>query len=374
LGAGYSSSSAATHLWLMARLSDWLESEECDLSSLSEERLWEFLVEHRRHGHRFPKSARGAGPLVGFLRGLGVIPGASSPERDRTEMLLDRFGSHLRSERGLAPGTIIGQVHAGRLFLRSLDDRPLGSLEPSCVHAFIAAESGRRSVSSTKGIVTGLRSLFRFFDLEGMTEASLVGAVPTVSGWTGTWIPKAAKSQDVRRVIEGCDRSNGQGKRDFAVLMVLSRLGLRVGEVAALNVGDIDWRNGQIVVRGKASRVERLPLPHDVGSALADYLQHGRPSCDDRAMFVRLLAPHRRLTTGGLIMVVKSACTRAGVAPIAAHRLRHTVATELLGAGAGLSEIGQLLRHRNPASTAIYAKVDVDALRELARPWPGARA
>ena len=374
LDAGYTSSSAATHLWLMARLSDWLETAGCEPGLLSDERLSAFLLEHRRRGHRFPKSARGAEPLVGFLRGLGVIPGASSPERDPGEMVLDRFGAYLRSERGLAPGTIIGQVHAARLLLRSVGDRPLSALGPSDVHAFIAAESGRRSVSSTKGLVTGLRSLFRFFDLEALTEVSLVGAVPTVSGWTGTWISKAAKAEDIRRVIGACDRSSGGGRRDFAVLMVLSRLGLRVGEVASLNVGDIDWRNGEIVVRGKANRIERLPLPHDVGAALADYLRHGRSPCSDRALFVRLLAPHRRITSGGLIMIVRSGCTRAGVAPIAAHRLRHMVATELLAAGAGLSEIGQLLRHRNPASTAIYAKVDLDALRELARPWPGALA
>lgn len=140
-----------------------------------------------------------------------------------------------------------------------------------------------------------------------------------------------------------------------------------------LELDDVDWRRGELVVRGKAGRLERLPLPADVGRALADYLRRGRPLSEDRRLFLRMLAPHRGLSTGGLIVIVKSACRRAGLAPIAAHRLRHTVAGDLLRAGAGLPEIGQLLRHRSPASTAIYTWVDIEALRTLARPWPGAR-
>jgi site-specific recombinase XerD len=154
------------------------------------------------------------------------------------------------------------------------------------------------------------------------------------------------------------------------VLVVLSRLGMRVGEVAALTLDDIDWRSGELLVRGKGNRLERLPLPANVGKALAAYIKQGRPKSEHRELFLRVLAPHRGLTNGGLIVVVQSACRRAGLAPIAAHRLRHMVASELLAAGAGLPEIGQVLRHRSMASTAIYTKVDTARLAELARPWP----
>jgi len=216
-----------------------------------------------------------------------------------------------------------------------------------------------------------LRSLLRFSHVEGLTATPLAGAVPTVSGWAMTWLPRSVDPESVKRLLASCDRRTPMGSRDYAVLLVLSRLGMRIGEVAALTLGDVDWRKGELVVRGKANRLERLPLPADVGNALAAYVQHGRPMGEDRALFLRVVAPHRRLSTGGLIVIVQSACRRAGLPPIAAHRLRHMVASELLAAGAGLPEIGQVLRHRRMASTAIYTKVDTARLRELARPWPG---
>jgi site-specific recombinase XerD len=214
----------------------------------------------------------------------------------------------------------------------------------------------------------------RFFYVEGITKTALVGAVPTVSGWTGTWLPRGVAASSVRPMLNSCDHSTPQGRRDYAVLLVLTRLGMRIGEVAALQIGDIDWREGQLMVRGKAQRVEGLPLPVDVGRALADYVRWGRPPSEHPELFLRVLAPHRPLSTGGLIVIVQSACRRAGIVPVAAHRLRHSVATDLLEAGAGLPEIGQLLRHRNLQSTAIYTSVDTGRLRELARPWPGGAA
>jgi site-specific recombinase XerD len=289
--------------------------------------------------------------------------------------MLERFRHYLLSERGLAAGTIVNHAHAARLFLNSLEDAVLDDLdrlEPAHVHRFVLGESQRRSVASAKCIVSGLKALLRFFHVEGVTDVSLAGAVPTVSGRTDTWLPRRVDADSVRRLLASCDRASRQGCRDYAVLVMLTRLGMRVGEVAALDLGDIDWHRGEILIRGKAERLERLPLPVDVGEALADYVQGARPPSEHRAVFLRVLAPYRGLTRSAVIVIVHSACRRAGLAPIAAHRLRHTVASDLLQAGAGLPEIGQLLRHRSMASTAIYASVDTVALRALARPWPGA--
>jgi integrase/recombinase XerD len=250
----------------------------------------------------------------------------------------------------------------------------LAGLTPAEVNRFVLAECRGRSIASAKHLVTGLRSLLRFLHVEGTTAVSLSGALPAVAGWSGSPLPRGIDARSVRRLLASCDRRTGKGRRDFAVLMLLARLGLRAGEVVAVELGDVDWSGGEILVRGKARRIERLPLPVDVGQALAGYLARGRPRCGQRALFLRVLAPHRRLTVGGVSVLVHAACQRAGLPPIATHRLRHTVASELLRHGAGLPEIGQVLRHRSIASTAIYAKADTAALRQLARPWPGSMA
>jgi integrase/recombinase XerD len=376
LHLGYSQRSAQTQLLLMRWLSVWLGETGVEPGVLTVERIEQFLSANRAQGHRFPKSSRGAEPLIKFLRRRGVVPEASAPVLTADEEIVELFRRYLVAERGLGAGTITNYVHTARLFLRHVgyvERADLARLEASQVHGFVLTESGRRSVASTKTVVTGLRSLLRFFHVVGFTEAPLVGAVPTVSAWTGTWLPRAVDAMTVTRMLASCDRQSAQGCRDYAVLVVLTRLGMRVGEVAALELDDIEWHDGELVVQGKAKRFERLPLPGDVGQALADYICHARPTSEDRKLFVRVLAPRRGLTAGGLIVIVQSACRRAGIEPVAVHRLRHTVASELLRAGAGLSEIGQLLRHRSMASTAIYASIDMVALRGLARPWPGAR-
>jgi site-specific recombinase XerD len=203
----------------------------------------------------------------------------------------------------------------------------------------------------------------------------LAGAVPSSASWRLAGLPRALEPWQVQRLLGSCDRRTAAGRRDFAIMTVLARLGLRAGEVAGLELDDLDWRAGEIVVRGKGRRSERLPLPADVGEAIAAYLRQGRPaSAQGRAVFVRVKAPHRALTTGGITQVVVSAGRRAGLGQIHAHRLRHSAATAMLRAGSSLEEIGQVLRHRAPLTTAIYAKVDRDALRQIARPWPGARS
>ena len=232
-----------------------------------------------------------------------------------------------------------------------------------------------QSRGAAKLTVTALRSLLGFLHVEGVLARSLVEAVPSAASWRLSGLPKALEADDVARLMASCDRATANGVRDFAVLTLLVRLGLRAGEVAGLGLDDVDWRAGELVILGKGRRAERLPLPVDVGEAITAYLQAGRPvSAQDRALFQRVRAPHQALTTGGVTQLVVAASRRAGLGQIHAHRLRHTAATQMLRAGVPLEQVGQVLRHRAVLTTAIYAKVDRDALAGLARPWPGARS
>jgi site-specific recombinase XerD len=210
--------------------------------------------------------------------------------------------------------------------------------------------------------------------VEGLIKAPLAQAVPPVSGSKGAGLPRAVASATLTALLASCDRRTATGRRDYAIMVLLARLGLRAGEVARLSLDDIDWGNGEVLVHGKGGRDDWLPLPDDVGAALAGYLKRGRQRAETRAVFLRAIAPAVGLTPVGVTWVVYSACQRAGVPKIGAHRLRHSAATEMLRAGASLTEIGQVLRHAALGTTAIYAKVDFVALRPLAQPWPGGAA
>lgn len=220
--------------------------------------------------------------------------------------------------------------------------------------------------------VTALRSLLGFLHVDGLIPRRLTAAVPSVAGWRLAGLPKALTPTEIEALFASCDRRTSKGCRDFAVLTMLVRLGLRAGELAALRLDDIQWRAGTIVIRGKGHQVEPLPWPADVGQAVVTYLRRGRSTtAADRTVFISVTAPHRALSAGAVSEIVAAAARRASLGVIHAHRLRHTVATMLLRAGAPLPEIGQLLRHRRLLTTAIYAKVDRAALRKIARPWPG---
>jgi integrase len=227
-------------------------------------------------------------------------------------------------------------------------------------------------VGAAKGRVAELRSLLRFLYVKGLSEVALATAVPPVAGWRDTGVPAGIASPDAERLLDSCDRTDPGGMRDFAILMLVIRLGLRSAEVARLELDDIDWRAGEIVVRGKARRQDRLPLPRDVGEALSAYLRRGRPSAPIRRMFLARKAPMRAIPPALVVDVARRACARTGLPRVGAHRLRHTLATEMLRRGATLVAVSQVLRHRDLATTAIYAKVDLANLRRVARPWPGA--
>jgi integrase len=220
-------------------------------------------------------------------------------------------------------------------------------------------------------MTTRLRALLRYLYVEGLVPEALAGAVPSVAHWQLASLPKALGHGQVARLLRSCDRRTGVGRRDFAIITVLWRLGLRAGEVARLSLDDIDWTTGEVVVRGKRRREDRLPLPADVGEALVAWLRRGRPASGRREVFLRVRAPIVALSAGGVTAVVRQACRRAGMPLCGAHRLRHTAATELLRAGGSLAEVGQVLRHQESATTSLYAKVDRRALGAVVRPWPG---
>ena len=248
----------------------------------------------------------------------------------------------------------------------------LFGLAPRDVTDFVLVECRNRPRGTAKLMVTALRSLLSFLHIEGELAQPLATAVPSVASWRVAGLPRSLEPSQVRKLLASCDRRRATGRRDFAILMLLVRLGLRAGEVAGMELNDIDWRCGEVVVRGKGDRHERLPLPSDVGEAIVGYLRRGRPpTAQGRTLFIRRQAPHQRLTSTAVTNIVSEAGKRAGLGSLHAHRLRHTAATQMLRAGAPLEEIGQVLRHRSLLSTAIYAKVDRKSLQTLARPWPG---
>jgi len=374
---GYTRLSAADQLRLMAHLSRWLASRGLDAGQLTPQRAEQFLRARRRAGHASRLSQRGLTPLLGYLRGQGVTPQPMPAASTPVQQMVGDYRIYLAQERGLAAGTIRRYVRDAGLFLTEYlarDDRDLGALTPGEVTDFVLRECRRRGPGSARNLVASLRSLLRFCYLQGHTARQLAPAVPAAAGWRGGALPRGVEAGQVSRLLRSCDRDTVMGRRDYAILVLLSRLGLRVGEVAALTLDDIGWRHGEIVIRGKGGRRERLPLPADAGQALAGYLSCARPALASRLLFLRVLAPRDRLSPTGIATVVRAACDRAGLPRAGAHRLRHSAASEMLRAGAGLPEAAQVLRHASLATTAIYAKVDRAALRSLARPWPGSTA
>jgi integrase/recombinase XerD len=317
---------------------------------------------------------RGTGPVLRFLRHAAAVDARTGSEAGPAAALLAEFGAWLAGERGLSAATVRGYRKHARVFLAGLPeplDGAVQRLDAGQVTSFMLGYCRGRNTGSAKAMVTAVRALLRFLHVSGRTPAGLAGAVPAVAGWRLAPLPRGLDAGQVGRLLDSCDRDTVTGRRDYAILTVLARLGLRGAEAAALRLGDIDWRSGEVMIRGKGSRLDRLPLPVPVGEALAGYLTGGRARCGSPAVFVTVRAPYRQLSPEAVRAIMGRACDRAGVARRGAHRLRHSLATEMLRAGASLPEVGQVLRHRSQLATSVYAKVDQNALRVLARPWPG---
>jgi integrase/recombinase XerD len=377
-GLGYVAGSADRNLRTMAHVSRWMQDRGLSAGQLSIVRLEEFLQARRREGYHHALSIRAVLPLVGYLRRAGVAPvSADAVPAGAAELVIDRYRRYLVSERGLTAPVAGKYTRLAREFL-SACGRPggpgLDGLSAAWVTDYVVAQCRGRPPGSAKFVVTALRSLLRFLFLAGHTRSQLASAVPTVAHWGAGSLPRALSPQTVQALLASCDDAALAGRRDRAILVLLARLGLRGGEVAGLELGDLDWAAGEISVRGKGSRRERLPLPADVGEALVAYLHGGRPRTACRKVFLRLSAPLEGLTVPAVTAVVYRACARAGLPRAGAHRLRHSAASAMLAGGGTLTEVGQVLRHARLETTAIYAKIDYAVLRGLARPWPGGAA
>jgi site-specific recombinase XerD len=370
---GYTPLTCVNELRLMAHLSRWLDTNRLAVGDLTKERIAEFLRERRAAGYTSGWSPRSLSPLVTTLEGLEALPAPPDPRPgSRIDVVVASFERYLIDERGLLPGTATAYTRRARRFLDGCADRDIAGLTPADVTAGVLREVATiGSVRSGQSFVAVLRGFLRFCFLDGLTPVDLSAATLNVTGRRPSLLPRGVTGAEVRALVASCDRRRSQGRRDYAVLLMLVRLGLRAGEVASLRLDDLDWQAGEVVVHGKGRRVDRLPLPVDVGDAIAGYLRRGRPVSASREVFLRTLAPVGPITSGAVSQIVRRACARAGTVPIGAHRLRHTLACDLVGAGAGLPEIAQLLRHRSLSSTAGYARVQVDQLRTLAQPWPG---
>lgn len=378
---GFSCWAASRHTYVLDAVSRWLSATGLEAADLGPVRVDEFLRARRSEGRARPLTTRGMEPVLCFLRRCGALavepaPGALGP----VDQVVNDFGVHLRDDRGLSPQTIVGYERTARLLLQACaPDRAaagcgLDALGSEAVTAFVLARCSGLSVGSAGNVVTAVRGLLRFAFLRGWTATSLAECVPTAASWRDSGRSRALAPSEVDRLLAACDADTVVGRRDLAVLSLLSRLGLRSADVAGLCLGDIDWRAGELTVTGKGDRRDRLPVPADVGAMLADYCQRGRPPTISRTVFVQGRAPFGPLSSSAVGHIVVRAGQRAGLGRVGAHRLRHTAASAMRRAGAPMFEISQVLRHRFVVTTAIYAKDDLDALARIARPWPGATA
>ena len=375
---GYASPTAKKKLQFAADLSRWLESHQLAVKDLDRERVEAFqaAADSRRRRHGDNATAR---QLLDLLRESGRIPlSRSAPPDNPIERIARCYERFLLDERGVQPTTVANYLPTVRAFLADrfqTREIALENLSVQDANQFILREARRLSRSRTKLVGTILRSFLRHLYQRGAIAADLASAIPPVVTWRLAGLPKALQPQEVESILSGCDRSTLAGRRDYAILLLLARLGLRGGEAAALTLDDFDWDAGIVTVSGKGQRSEPLPLPSEVGEAVADYLRNGRPTgCPTRRVFVRLAAPHRGFaSTAAIDDVVRRALARARLDPPfkGAHLLRHSLATGMLRNGATLEDIGQILRHHHPETTQIYAKLDLEALRTVAPAWPG---
>jgi site-specific recombinase XerD len=379
LGVGHPPASLKHYLALMGQLNRWLDAEGLGVEKLTPGIAQQFLDDRRAAGQRRVPTLAALAPLLGHLSEQGVLPAETPTEPTPHEELLAGYRHHLVHDRGLAATTVRRYANFATRFLaerarRAGSGTGADGLTSAEVNAYMLEAGTRLVVDSAKREAADLRALLRYLYVAGMLKVDLGAAMPPVATWRGGALVPTMSPADVNRLLVSCDRSTTSGRRDLAVLVLLARLGLRAGEVAALDLGDVDWRAGEIVVSGKARRKDRLPLPVEVGEALAGYLRDGRPSCECRRLILTLYAPSRPIHPSSITNVVYRACRRAGLARVGGHRLRHGLATEMLHQGGDLLEIAQVLRHSDLGTTAAYAKVDRSALRSVSQPWPGAPA
>lgn len=369
---GFRRKSLMNQLRLLAHLSRWLQAQATDAGALTPEQIEAFLAERRR-SHTGLFSRKALGPLLAWLAEQGVVPAAAAVvpvAADPAELV--GFEEYLRAERRLADSTIgASMARARRFWTGYVPVAGVSELTAAEVTRALLDEGATRRPVSVKAFGYTLRSLLRFWFITGITARDLSAATLVIRHAQPSRLPVGVSRDEVTALLAGCDQDTSAGSRDHAVLLLLVRLGLRAVEVARLRLDDIDWHHGELLVRGKGNRDERLPLPHEVGEAVVAYLRKARPAdARFREVFAADRAPRRPLTREAVGGIVQRACDRASLERFGAHRLRHTLGEQMVAAAVPLDAIGQVLRHATALTTAGYARVDVAALRELAQPWP----
>lgn len=374
---GYREATIRKKRSMLTGLAEWLLREHLVLADLDQPRLEQFVAQRRRQGCPGRGLAGTVRQLLEHLHSAGVLP-RPEPACDDSPagLLLGRYEAYLRTERRLVASTVTGYLPFARDLLTQCLGEQIphgGCLDAAQVRDFLLCRPRHLTPTQVQSMATALRSFLRFLFLRGETETDLALAVPTVRRWHLSTVPRYLPAGDVEHLLQTCDRSTATGRRNRAVLVLLARLGLRASEVVNLELDDLRWQQGEIVVHGKGGQRDRLPLASDVGEALAPYLRQDRPTCASRRVFLCRTAPHRGFAGASTVTtIVRRALASAGLTPTTrgAHLLRHSLATALLRRGASLAEIGQVLRHRSPNTTEVYAKLDFAALREVALPWP----
>jgi len=375
---GYQSSTAKYKIGIVADLSRWLGQRGLSVKDLDEITLNEFLLYRGRRGSIFKIEPPTLRQLLEHLRESGFVPDAARIDDDSKRISIESdFAGYLAQERGLKQDTIDTYLSIAGRFLSDQFDTGLivlKDLHPNEIVRFILRNTETVSAKHAQLIVCSLRSFFRFLYQRGETAIDLSPSALTVANWRLSGLPKFLEPEQVQSLLQSCNQDSHVGQRDYAILLLLARLGLRAADVVHMTLDDINWEVGELIVRGKSDRQERLPLPQDVGESLVKYLSHGRPRCSSRRVFIRIKAPHKGFSSSVAICnIVRRALVRARLNPAfkGSHLLRHSLATQMLRGGASLAEIGEILRHQRLNTTQIYAKVDLAALRAIAQPWPG---
>ena len=376
---GYALGSIHRQVLIAACFSQWLKRRGVALRSITSDHPPRYLRSRARQVHPSLGDAAALNHLLTFLRREGAIPAGKISARplDPAGRFTQAYELYLREVRGLARATIVNYVPFICSFLKDRFGEGPITLSQLCardVVGFVQRQASHLHPKRAKLLTSALRSFLQYARYRGKTKLDLAAAVPAVANWSMSSIPRAIAADQVRQLLASIDRRTAVGRRDHAILLLLARLGLRSGEVASLELDDIDWNVGQLSVHGKSGQRSELPLPAEVGKAIAAYLRRGRPQSTSRRVFLRAKAPVRGFRgSSGVGSIVRHRLQRAGIdAPThGAHQFRHGLATELLRQGASLGEIGEVLGHRHPQTTTIYTKVDLDSLRTLALPWPG---
>lgn len=372
---GYTHDSIKEKIRIARHLNKWLHQRK--IKDLDEKFIRKFLRCYHKCHVNTPRNLRLLQDLLNWLREQDIVPKPMIVKRKgKFDRILRGYRGYLKNERGLAKATVKNYVSIASHFLSKRFRKGkilLKDLVATDITKFVFDQTKVYTHRRVQLITTALRSFFVYLRFHGDIKLDLAASVPTVADRSQAELPKYLPVEDINKLLRSCDQIKPVGIRDYALLTLMAHLGLRTREVFAMTLDDIDWETGIITIHGKGGYQEQLPIPKDVGRAIVTYLKKVRPKCNTRGLFVSTKAPIKELASSSICCIVRRACQRAGLSPPrqGVHLLRHSLATRMLREGSTMTEIATILRHRSPATTEIYAKVDLKSLREIAKPWPG---